>query len=288
MKPLMLVAVLLIILPVNGQEKRPQSAANQANSKPESPASQVVVVDQENTSSQQDRATAHPQSYLSRLLSAENLPNLGLFVVGVCGVIIAVCTLKAIQRQLEEIKAAGKQTEQMIQHAGKQADAASLSAKIFRNSERPWILIYSQHVPNTEASALIAKNCGHSPARLVLSSEDNWKFVKPSELIDWRPERPNYGIVSPIQDPIIILPGEGTYILNITDWDVRRNCESEDRFKAVESGSLSLYIFGKLAYRDLLNADSDSFHETAWCCHYLIKSENCLSMFGLPGYSYHT
>jgi hypothetical protein len=195
---------------------------------------------------------------------------------------------KANEDQLAEIKAAGKQTEKMIEHAGKQAEAALLNAQILANAERPWILIVSERIPGTKASALIARNCGRTPALLVLSSESNWKFMKQSELIDLKPERPNYGIISPLQEPLIILPGEGTYILSITDWDVRRNCESEDRFASVKAGTLELYIFGKIAYRDLLNADSASFHETAWCCHYLIDSENSLSMFGLPGYTYHS
>jgi len=115
-------------------------------------------------------------------------------------------------------------------------------------------------------------------------------LIKPSERLDFEPQRPNYGSISPLYEPIIILPNESTYILNITEFDVIRECESAERFEAVKAGTLDLYIFGKLAYQDLLHADSESFHETAWCCHYLTLPDvgNKLSMFGLPGYTYHT
>ncbi len=120
-----------------------------------------------------------------------------LVAIGAFAVVYAIRTLKAVERQTKanegqlcEIKAAGKQTEKMIKHAGKQAEAALLNAQILANAERPWILIVSQRIPGTKASALIARNCGRTPALLVLSSESNWKLMKQSELIDLKPERP--------------------------------------------------------------------------------------------------
>lgn len=71
-----------------------------------------------------------------------------LVIVGALGVCYAARTLGKIERQakanegaLSEIKAAGKQTDKMIEHAGKQADAALLSARAFMSSERAWILV---------------------------------------------------------------------------------------------------------------------------------------------------
>ncbi len=218
--------------------------------------------------------------------------SVAIVVIGAVGVCFARRTLIAMEGQLAEIHAASKQTTKMIEHAGNQASAALLNAQVLRNSERPWVLIESQRGPGSESSSLTARNSGRSPARLVMTSEPNWKFIRAIDLIDLPPERPNCGTISPIQDSIILLPGEGTYILNITDWDLRRKCESEDRFKAIKDGNIELYIFGKLIYQDLLRADSDSFHETGWCCHYISPNlagpGNFLSMFGLPGYSYHT
>jgi hypothetical protein len=222
--------------------------------------------------------------------------NLGLIFSGLLvliasfGVLYAKRTLNAIKGQLVEIKAAGLQTDQMIAHAGKQAEAALLNAHILANAERPWILIYSEHIPDTKAYGLYAKNCGRTPARIVLSSKDKWTFLTLNEVLQFEPKRPHYGTISPLHEPIILLPQESTYILSVTDLDVRRKCESEERFESVKAGSLELYIYGTIAYRDLLQTDSDSFHETAWCCHYLSfgESKNRLSMFGLPGYTYHT
>jgi AbrB family looped-hinge helix DNA binding protein len=48
---------------------------------------------------------------------------------------------KANEDQLAEIKAAGQQTDRMIEHAGKQADAACLNAHAVVNAERQWMLI---------------------------------------------------------------------------------------------------------------------------------------------------
>jgi len=70
-----------------------------------------------------------------------------LVAIGAFGVAYAIKTLKAIERQakanegqLSEIKAAGQQTDRMIEHAGKQAEAAKKSAEALVNSERAWVM----------------------------------------------------------------------------------------------------------------------------------------------------
>lgn len=74
--------------------------------------------------------------------------NLGLLLIGFFGVRYAKRSLKAIEGQLEQIKAAGIQTDTMISHARKQAEAAEQAALAARRSadsqiniERPWLLI---------------------------------------------------------------------------------------------------------------------------------------------------
>jgi len=68
-----------------------------------------------------------PPSYISRLLSPENLPNIALVVVGILGIITAVCTLIIIKKQTEA--------------AVKAANAALMSAQVVINAERAWIVV---------------------------------------------------------------------------------------------------------------------------------------------------
>jgi hypothetical protein len=129
MKLLIVLALLAVIIPVHGQEKRPQSKTNKnASSDIENtsaPADQVVVVNQENAKDQGNGAASHAQSYLSRLFSPENLPNIGLFFAGLVGICVAVRTLTKISEQTTAAK--------------NSAETALHTANAFVHSERPWI-----------------------------------------------------------------------------------------------------------------------------------------------------
>ena len=57
-------------------------------------------------------ATNHSDSYLQRLFSPENLPSIGLFLAGIVGIIVAICTLITLNRQANEMKLATKAMEQ--------------------------------------------------------------------------------------------------------------------------------------------------------------------------------
>lgn len=105
--------------------------------------------------------------------------------------------------------------------------------------------------------------------------------------------RPDYGKLTSLEEPIILLPEEATYIFQMFPQEVRDRCETDERYKRLEDGSLDLFIYGVLYYRDLLNPESDSLHVTTWCFRYFTSpdgSETCnhLSIFGLPGYTTHT
>jgi len=101
-------------------------------------------------------------TYLHELLSPQNLPNIALVLVGIGGIIVAICTLKAInhqavemrwqrleirkqrhemrrqrtvmndqlgtmQGQLGQMKGAGQQTERVIENASKQVEIMGTS-----------------------------------------------------------------------------------------------------------------------------------------------------------------
>src|ERR1035437_8448937 len=79
---------LAMVNPVYGQEKGRKTKSNQngtenVNSQPTQilpPSStQINVINQQAPDPQKDRAENHPESYLRRLFSPENLPNIGLF-----------------------------------------------------------------------------------------------------------------------------------------------------------------------------------------------------------------
>jgi hypothetical protein len=168
----------------------------------------------------------------------------------------------------------------------KQAEAAIASVQVLRKSERPWLLLKTERVEGAESSAAIVKNCGRTPAQITAFSDTNWDVMKAGDPF---PPKPIHGKITACMDqPNIILPEESSYILTITDHEVRRRCGSDEVFEKVKGGELQLYIFGSIHYRDIPSGDSATIHQTAWCVHYLTDSPNTLSTFGLPGYNYHT
>jgi hypothetical protein len=91
MKWFLLLALLGIALPIHGQKESPKSASPNAG----------VVLSQQMTNTQNDRTATASKSYLSRLFSPENLPNIGLLIAGVLGIIVAIRTLRYIGRQVD-------------------------------------------------------------------------------------------------------------------------------------------------------------------------------------------
>jgi hypothetical protein len=64
-----------------------------------------------------------------------------LVAIGGCGVWYAKNTLDTIKNQIDEMKAAGKQTVKMLEIAGVQAEAARLSAESIVNSGRASVIV---------------------------------------------------------------------------------------------------------------------------------------------------
>jgi hypothetical protein len=91
MKLAVLLIALAIVLPINAQEKRPKSDAHQSSTENVKEAPYA----------EENGAENHPKSYLSRLFSPENLPNIGLFVAGVIGIWVAIGTLNHMRESSE-------------------------------------------------------------------------------------------------------------------------------------------------------------------------------------------
>jgi len=150
------IAILLVFASsqvVYGQSKgspasRDKSHA-QATKKPDPeppPSNTVVVVKQETSNTQGDGTKNDPKSYLARLFAPENLPNIALFFVGVSGIIVALCTLKIIQRQTEHIARQAQsmryQTTILRESAAatrKAAEATEKSVTLQETAMRQWV-----------------------------------------------------------------------------------------------------------------------------------------------------
>ena len=108
MKPKILLLVfagLVLVHVINGQEKSTQPARHKDRTSepsqppPETSPQAVNVINQQTAATQENRAQEYPKSYLSRLFSPENIPNIGLLLAGIVGIIVAIRTLYILRAQ---------------------------------------------------------------------------------------------------------------------------------------------------------------------------------------------
>ena len=260
---------------------------------PPVPPIEVNEVNRQAPQQQGNGATTNTPSYFSRLFSPENLPSLGLFAIGAVGVIVAICTLKAIERQakaneetLAEIKAAGTKTDAMITNAGMQAKAA-VDNIVY--THRPKLRIrgiglipqagtFKEMVDGTVKDQVawqltfIIANIGGTDAHVT---ESNLTLLNINLKDGLFPEFPQY---SDRKDSMgefgVIKPGEHwvQHIL-LDDMDSMKLAVLR---RMVESGALhtagTLYCLGYIQYRD----DTGVSRRTAYMRHYDATSERFL------------
>jgi hypothetical protein len=237
LKVLILIIGLACILPIYGQQEGAKSSTQKGNpAKPTNPnpptaPSITNVINQQATDSQKQNPDDHPKKYLARLLSAENLPNDLLVLVGVIATVIAICTLKNI----------GRQTDHMV------------------NSERAWVLISVVHPPDiisttAPGTALPANhfvfdivNTGRTVARLI-ELRGGSKLVRPEERL---PEQPQYSIAT-AEATIgysyggVLAPNASLGRLNIAiDQSINL-----DTFNDIRNYRVMLYVYGFIRYFD--------------------------------------
>jgi hypothetical protein len=207
--------------------------------------------------------------------------NLVLVLLGYVGIMMAVSLLKKIARQTAY-------TEAAADAAATSAQAALLSAQAVLNSERPWILITVEPSRSLENSfTVMATNRGRTPARIIETMDRN-KIVIDEKRLPATPEFRNVERSTPFT-PIILLPGEFTAIKPFSRDDVKGLCDSEERFKRIETWEEKVYLYGKVLYRDLISPADSPAHETNWCCWYIHGRQNSgLVIAGPPEYNSHT
>jgi hypothetical protein len=207
--------------------------------------------------------------------------NLVLVFLGYVGIVKAISLLKKIERQTAYAEAAAEA-------ASASAQAALLNAQSFIHSERPWILITIEPSRSLENSfTIMATNRGRTPARIISTAERTRIAIDERRL----PRTPEYKKEDPnaLLAPIILVPGESTPIKSFCRDDVKALCDSEERYKRIETWEEKVYLYGKVVYRDLISPPDDQLHETNWCCWYIHGRQNSgLVIAGTTEYNSHT
>jgi hypothetical protein len=163
-----------------GKSKKQLSDSNQPVAQP--PNQTMVWFEPqkpEKTTQDAQGNAAKPGSYLKSLVAPQNLPQIILAVVGIVGVIVAIRTLKGIERQakanedtLIEIRSAAAQTDRMIGHAETQAATGKESLELTRDTAKRQLRAYVAvrdakvifHEDGMLEASLKLHNCGQTPA----------------------------------------------------------------------------------------------------------------------------
>ena len=213
-----------------------------------------------------------------------------LLGVGIFGVIYAKGTLDKLAHHATQFEKLATSAADNATAAKDSAAYLLLNAQALINSERPWILMTSARIPKSDFCAVTAKNYGRTLGQIVRYSSPKWEVTQTGYSYGSK-KTPNHEPILTFDDPILVIPeSDGSYILLVSEETIRQHCDSPEIFESVKNGGRDLYIYGTIFYKDLLDPDPDSIHETAWCCRYISYAGegNFLSMIGLPGYSYQT
>lgn len=204
-----------------------------------------------------------------------------LAVLGYVGIMLALRTLKRIDRHLE----ASTTTAQ----AALESSSAALSlAQAIANSERPWIVVTVEPFLTMESSfKVMAANRGRSPARIINAIDQVRVATDETQL----PKTPEFEVATKADppEPIVLLPGEATGIWAFNRDDLPAICKSADVLRKVERWQEILFLYGRITYMDLNATDQSHVHETYWCCRYIHGEKNsALVMAGQPEYNKHS
>jgi hypothetical protein len=168
------------------------------------------------------------------------------------------------------------------------ARAALMNAEAVIHAERPWILITAEPSRSKENSfSVMATNRGRTPARII-AVVDRTRIILDEKRLPSAPEYRHEETGAPFV-PIILLPGESTAIKPFSREDVKGLCDSEERYKRIETWEEKVYLYGKVMYRDLIAPAESPAHETNWCCWYIHGRQNSgMVIAGPQEYNSHT
>jgi hypothetical protein len=199
---------------VNGQEKSPhtQSAAKSAEQSKKEPSQSTlpqIEVNQQATNIENDRAENHSKSYLWRLFSPENLPNIGLFVVGVGGVIIGVCTLLSLKKQSADTHS---QVVVLLRQVAEMRKSREIATKTLILQYRPRIVV--RYIKPLNTTLEFGKESEMEIQITLVNKGGSIGHVQGGSVAFWSIERPDVGKIVAKQgtdvplEPLSLQPGE--------------------------------------------------------------------------------
>lgn len=97
MRLVLVIAFAALIL--NGGKSKAEGNTHKIHQTDSAAGRKIVAVDEQTPSGKNYNHPKNPPSYLCRLLSSENISNVVLALVGIIGIIIAICTLKPSTRR---------------------------------------------------------------------------------------------------------------------------------------------------------------------------------------------
>jgi hypothetical protein len=207
--------------------------------------------------------------------------NILLVLLAYIGIMLALSTLRKIERNTRYAEAAA-------QAAAESAKTALLYAQANTQSERPWILITAEPAPGApDTFTIVATNRGRTPAQIVALDEEIALTKDESTL----PPEPAFKNADAQRPPIamILLPGESVGVKSFRRDEVPAVCETPDHLRKVENWEEKIYLFGKVTYTDLRSPDESKTHETIWCCWYIHgRQKSGMVLAGPRAYNQHS
>jgi len=204
-----------------------------------------------------------------------------LAILGYVGIMLAISTLKKIERQAAALK-------DVSSAAQDSARAALLIAQSIVDAERPWIAIEVEPSRVGENNFnVIATNRGRSPAAITQSLEHIQVAIDESHLSGVPEYTSEKQAAPPV--PVMVLPGRSVVIKTFGRDDLKGVCTSEETLKRIQNWEEKLFVCGKVIYRDLIAPPDNQLHETTWCCWYIHgRQKSGMVMAGPPSYNLHT
>jgi len=225
-----------------------------------------------------------------------------LAILGYVGIMLAVSTLKKIERNTATAEETAKASASAAAAALEGAQAAGLAAaavtgtaramilhtEALVSAERPWVLVTAEPTRGVESSfEITATNRGKSPARITSSVDQVVFAVDEAHLpatLEFKKSEKGGRFV-----PILLLPGESAALRTFSRDDVRGLCGLDEVYAKVESWEERLFLCGKVEYENLIAPAGSEMHTTNWCSWYIHgKQRSALVPAGPAEYNAHS
>jgi hypothetical protein len=265
-------AVLLCILATNLIQKpdgKPDKHSSASNAQP-NPT--IGFIDNRTTAPEEKRTEQKPPKWYTTSAAAE----WALFFVGVAGIIAAICSLRAINRQISEMsrqrevmfgqmRTMQEQVTEMSAQSGilqesvnvarDAAKAAKVSADIAAGVAIPTLKVEKFELGNMGSANIMAilqlpklniviRNYGQSPAFL-----HSWSIVLTCEELPDVPAYFGHPGSGNILDKIVVQPNQPYALPGLPGW--RRQAFSTEDIEAIISRKKILSVYGYVCYGDI-------------------------------------